>query len=424
MIHSEVLLTALQVCQFIMGILLLNHYIACGWYGVGKSAMSDATDFRDSWVSRLQVNTGHDISVGYAYSTSLHWSLTQFTPASMEIVPCNTYERLYTIFVMLFSFVLFSSMLSSITTSMINLRKKSEEKRKQMALVRRYITDKQVTLDLGNSISAFLRQHGYGCNQRQPLHEDQIAAFKILPESLRTQMRCEVFTPVLERHPLFSVLVAQDSVSMASVCVMSVAEQATGVGEEVFATGNRATHMFMPVSGSLRYYRGETADFDVVDVDTFIAEAVLWVVWEHRGRLVATAQCDLATLSAASFQSVMVRSTKIAMCRHYAKEFHRKIQYLEEHKEDELTDVLKLNADDGDQGVKGMVRRAVEARASGDQEVKGSMEPAPSGETTRSKSTPKKRTMMGLRNLFRPNGQSEQDQPHPDEGGAAGDGGL
>lgn len=54
--------------------------------------------------------------------------------------------------------LLFSSLLSSITTSMINLRKLSEEKTKQAGYVRRYITDKQVTL--GTAAGFGTSRHG------------------------------------------------------------------------------------------------------------------------------------------------------------------------------------------------------------------------------------------------------------------------
>lgn len=58
----------------------------------------------------------------------------------------------------------------------------------------------------GNRITGYLRKYNYACSQNNKLHEEQIHAFTILPESLRSQLRCEVYLPVLDRHPLFRAL--------------------------------------------------------------------------------------------------------------------------------------------------------------------------------------------------------------------------
>jgi len=191
-------------------------------------------------VTKLEHTSGRS-DAGYFYVTALHWSLTQFTPASMEVVPCNTGERIYTIGVMLFAVILFSSLLSSITTSMIYLQKLRAEKSKQVSYVRRYITNKHVTLDLGNRIVSFLRKHSYNVSQRQTLHEDQIAAFSILPESLRAQLRCEVFLPMLDPHPLFRLTHRIDNAAMIAVCTSALSEQDMWIGNEKFTMSAAST---------------------------------------------------------------------------------------------------------------------------------------------------------------------------------------
>lgn len=42
--------TYLNISQFLFGIVLLNHYIACCWYGVGASQVTEDMDPRESWV--------------------------------------------------------------------------------------------------------------------------------------------------------------------------------------------------------------------------------------------------------------------------------------------------------------------------------------------------------------------------------------
>jgi len=341
MIHSEALLTTLSVLQFIVGILLLNHFLACGWYLVGNA--NKTPEPSSSWVARLeQVSGPQGVDDTYLYTTALHWSLTQFTPASMEVVPCNSYERIYTVGVLLFACILFSSLLSSITTSMMNLRKQSSEKRRQMGFVRRYITDKHVTLDLGNRISGFLRQHNYNVNQRSSLHEDQIMAFRILPESLRTQLRCEVFLPRLINHPMFRLLHDTDESVVINLCTTVTSEEDLNTGLEKFAGGTRAEFMYVLIRGSLNYFRQGEEEAVKVGLGTHICEPALWVAWEHKGRLVATGLSELVGVRANEFATIV--SSRIgtwAMCRCYAVWYHQWVRTVETDLPESLSDLTE-----------------------------------------------------------------------------------
>ncbi|CAE7597734.1 Kcnh7 [Symbiodinium microadriaticum] len=96
-------------------IMLLNHMVACAWFWIGL------LNRPDTWL--LQADS--DILVApmaYQYFTALHWSLTQFTPASMEVVPKNEIERLFNVVVIISAMVIFSTFISAITNAMNQLR--------------------------------------------------------------------------------------------------------------------------------------------------------------------------------------------------------------------------------------------------------------------------------------------------------------
>ena len=65
--------------------LVTNHIIACCWFGVGSFQQGGR-----SWIDEMQLDTT-DFSESYA--ASLHWSLTQFTPATNNIAPVSGLER-------------------------------------------------------------------------------------------------------------------------------------------------------------------------------------------------------------------------------------------------------------------------------------------------------------------------------------------
>merc|ERR1719491_32015 len=102
-------------------IVIINHYIACIWYMVGSGHFASS-----AWTTKFLVNYPGEFP--YAYATALHWSLTQFTPASMEVVPENTVERVFCVMVLVFAMVTFSSFISSITNAMTQLRNLNSDK--------------------------------------------------------------------------------------------------------------------------------------------------------------------------------------------------------------------------------------------------------------------------------------------------------
>lgn len=73
-------LAGLLIC-----ILLLNHYIACSWYAVGRYEQEVGSR---TWLVQCDASTswGH-------YACALHWSLTQFTPATQNLTPVSSEER-------------------------------------------------------------------------------------------------------------------------------------------------------------------------------------------------------------------------------------------------------------------------------------------------------------------------------------------
>merc|ERR1719271_802382 len=93
-IHSEVVRVSLGIMKFVLFILLVNHYIACMWYAIAEfNPVHERT-----WLDKFKSDTGQqNPTVFFRYTTALHWSVTQFTPASMEIHPANTVERVFAI---------------------------------------------------------------------------------------------------------------------------------------------------------------------------------------------------------------------------------------------------------------------------------------------------------------------------------------
>lgn len=97
-----------------------------------------------------------DASLSYRYATSLHWSLTQFTPAAMEVYAKNLFERVYSVCVLLFALITFSSFVSSITNLMNHLRSINAQRLEQQKKLRLYLHQHGISSESVNRVWHYL----------------------------------------------------------------------------------------------------------------------------------------------------------------------------------------------------------------------------------------------------------------------------
>jgi len=302
LIRSESIQTVISIVKLLVGVTMVNHLLACAWYAIGTAELTEI-----SWVTSFVASYAEDPDIEYRYLTSLHWSLTQFTPASMEIVPRNKYERLYVIAVIIFALVVFSSFVSSITAAMTHLRKIKEKQTKMQEDLRKFIIDNNISPETSLQVHLFARRH---ITKHKRVLETDLTFLKYMPENLRIQLHREVYLPATIKHPLFLRASLVDANGMEKVCHTAMAERSLLAGEELFNYGDACQKMYFSMAGGLEYYH-HTRDGDEVSViqgsatdPPRISEVVLWAPWEHRGRLVASTSSYLITIISSKFRTV------------------------------------------------------------------------------------------------------------------------
>jgi len=323
-IHSEFTRIMLGMANILIFIVLVNHVIACGWYWVGTHGSEAGLP---SWVLAADLT---DRSVSYNYTTSVHWSLTQFTPASMEVVPKNTFERTYTVCILLFAMCTFSSFVSSITNAMTRLRNLNSDTVEKATVLRQYLKENQIPGEVCNRIWAWLQYTED--TSRCRIHENQVAILPTLPALLQTELHRAIYKPLLDKHPWFAKFARVNSEGMRNIFSCLV-EEGLAVGKELFHCGQRADRMWFIFSGQLRYLRdGELIgqswevgplndvvircssanNFDEEDQapitlgpGQWASEHPLWIHWHHVGQLTGLSHCELFAVRAQKFQEVM-----------------------------------------------------------------------------------------------------------------------
>jgi len=302
---------ATSVVKFLLVLWVINHYVACGWYAMGDLGLDP------NW---LDVAFTESDSLWYRYTTSYHWSLTQFTPASMEVVPTNAWERTFTCGAIFFGLVMFTSFVSHMTNAVKRLQEISDSAGKQRRDLSHYISYHRIPYTLGKTITDFVKTESRRMRSKRLLEAD-ISAFRVLPENLLNKMHQEVYSPVLCNHPFFRKVQEAEPAAFVSICNLACGEKNILVGEELFRFGQKATKMYFATSGELAYFKGaHRGDPELVCEGSWFSEATLWCRWSHRGRMMSSFDvAELVHLDAAEFRTIISATASSYEVQRYAR---------------------------------------------------------------------------------------------------------
>jgi hypothetical protein len=326
-VHEDVLHAFITVGSWMIATVFLNHIIACAWFGLGSSFPGMPT-----WVQACKqtylLNANVEPSLMWYYATALHWTLTQFTPASMEVVPENTYERLFNVFVILAAIIVFSTFLSSIAGAVAVFRRKHEEHAINRANLLKFLQENHVSRDLASRIQGFLKMQRNRRGVVHRIHESAVPQLKQLPEPIKEQLACEIFMPVISICPVLKSIKLLAENCAASICLGAMSQQSILAFQEVFCLGNECKVMYFIVAGEMAYFHGAStkpmSDCQnlqvIVSGGSWVCEYVLFVAWEHCGLMITMGMpCELVLLDAAAFQALLRRWPQaMHLCRAYA----------------------------------------------------------------------------------------------------------
>jgi len=338
----------ISIVQHALFILAMNHFIACLWYGLGVSGLAE-----NSWTDRGVFDV--DNTLPYRYFTCLHWSLTQFTPASMEVIPVNVYERAFSVTVIMLALIVFSSFVGGITTLMTRLRDMSTHLDRSVWLLRRYLRTRSISAALSVRIIHFVEFQL--SVQRQHIRESRVLLLKLLSKPLQMELARETYEPTLVRHPLFRLYTQVSEDAIQHVCSAALVSLAVSKGDTVFVDGASDDRMIIVYQGTLRYREHQDHSQDqgpegtrsmtpvfrdqMLEAGEWCSEASLWTTWTHVGTLQAPRVAEVLAVVAGKFADVTLRNRWVSQpCCRYANDFVEHLNKLAA--EDQLSDIIDL----------------------------------------------------------------------------------
>eukprot|EP00747_Dinoflagellata_sp_TGD_P103415 gnl/TRDRNA2_/TRDRNA2_168952_c2_seq1.p1 gnl/TRDRNA2_/TRDRNA2_168952_c2~~gnl/TRDRNA2_/TRDRNA2_168952_c2_seq1.p1 ORF type:complete len:260 (-),score=35.09 gnl/TRDRNA2_/TRDRNA2_168952_c2_seq1:198-977(-) len=218
--------------------------------------------------------------------------------------------------------LIFSSFISSITSAMTTLRNLGAREATQLRLLRKWFKQRNVSRDLSfrvhRFVSVMMKKHKH-------VSEKDITILTLLSAPLQMELKTELFLPLLTVHPLFSTLSTKSEIVMRKMCITAIKQETSARGDVIFLAGERAQQMYFVTSGALRYDNlSDAARCPETDLSSgeWFSEAILWGPWVHRGRMRATAECELVVLNALEFRNVAIHHpSHILLIQSYARSF-------------------------------------------------------------------------------------------------------
>lgn len=287
------------------------------------------------------------------YLSSLHWSLTQFTPASINVHPVNKYERTFAVCVLLFAMIVFSSFVSSITAAMNQLRNLSAKNGSQMWLLRKYLREQGVPPDLYVRLVRYVSVTAERITKK--VQKSDVKFLGLLSAPLTMELTTSLCQPHIITHPFFARLGRRCKGMMHKLCCWATKPMAFSRGDVLFHTGEEAVGMYFVTQGYFWYsHVGRTdrqlppnkcgADPVTVKIGTWFSEAVLWVPWHHCGKMRAGRESDVILIEANKFRDLaLLHPAQVSWIRQTGQNFAFRLN----SDADKVSDVLEWTADIG-----------------------------------------------------------------------------
>lgn len=335
MIDSEYMWIIFSLIRLLTLLLVMNHIVACIWYGVGRLSRDS---YEKNWLEDAGATPVYDKDLGWKYLTSLHWSITQFTPASMDVSATNNAERLFSIIILFWALVALSSVIGNVSSAMTALRTMSGDEMQKFWMLRRYLKQKGISKPLQDRVVKYLEYEVASKKDKVPVAK--VALLVLISDNLRLELAKEINAPLLECHPFFTYISEEIPALMFKLCYTCLSTAAYAESDNVFSAGNEGVSMYFLRLGQFEYTLADGHKLDhPLGPKTWASEAVLWTTWRHRGTLTANVPGEGMIVNPDKFIEVFAMHPRPwHLGQHYGAHF---VEYMnDEYYDRKLSDII------------------------------------------------------------------------------------
>lgn len=323
----------LDIAIIIIGIFWIMHVWCCIWYFIGLDV--EGSDTGSTWLAHLRSEL--EAGSGYEYATSLHWSVTQITPGSMEVVPESTRERCFNVVVLFISLIMGTSLVANIAAMLTQYRIHLESTTKDSRMLQAYLVQSGaspgLTMAIKKQVFAKLRH-------KAQMNFNEVTYLSWADRSLQDALWCQVCIAHLEPHPFWSAWGRMDTTSLVIFCNKALRLRSYLPSAIVFEEGQYTNEMNMVVDGELVYTPGQESVESMISSSSlkkrvdlrlrkgaWCTEVALWVKWDHRGTMHCARTSDILCMDVSDWECDFFRFPEVtAVLIEYGRVFLKGLQ--------------------------------------------------------------------------------------------------
>lgn len=328
--------------KLVIVVLLLNHAIACMWFGIGRMDV-ESSDTGISWLDGIfsGSRTYRSESPLFQYTTALHWSITQMTPGSMDVVPQNSAERIFTIVILFISLLVGALLISQLSAKMVSLMQRNMVQRKQKEDLQRYLEQNNINRALMTHVKKQIEER---MRTKKRLMEKDVSTLSLLSSRLSRELHVDAFQHLILQHPLFRAWGDIAPGLIIGICDRAVELFSVSEGDEVFNPLSTPDSAYFVLDGQLQYTVKENLSSEALAKQSFerkvtgansaleinkgawVSEIALWSDWTYSGSLEARTTCELLRVNIPPLlellkKTLTVADLNVAYCKAFGEQF-------------------------------------------------------------------------------------------------------
>jgi voltage-gated potassium channel len=277
----------LRIAKLVLGVFLLIHWIACGWFLV---AVLEGFP-ENSWVVLAGI---HDLDAGSQYLRSLYWGfVTTTTVGYGDITPHRNLEYAFTVLVMVLGASMYALIIGSIASLVSSVDSAKSGFWNRVDGLNQYLRTRDLPPELYDQIQDY---HDYIWDRYRGVSAKEFLSD--LPDSLRLEVLFHLTSDLIDRVPLFR----HAEEAMRNALLMALEPQVYVPGSHVVREGELGNGIYFVSRGQLTIAsEGGTRSHGDLAPGDYFGDLSLLLGERRTASVQALTNCDVLHLSTAEF---------------------------------------------------------------------------------------------------------------------------
>lgn len=278
----------LRISKFLGIMVLLMHWLACGWFLV--AALEHFPE--NSWVVECGIQ---DAAVSSQYIRSLYWTITTMTTVGYgDITPNRDLEIVVSMVVMMIGASMYAFIIGNIASLLSHLDSGKVNHWNRMETVTEYLRSRNVPKKLVTRVREYY-EYLWDRHRGLPSH----ALMDDVPESLRLELLHSLASDLLENVPLFKHCESE----LRDSLLIALKRHSYDPGSLVVNTGDVGKGLFFISQGEVDIVR-EGERIDVLQTGDYFGHMSILLKEKRTASVVATTYCEMFVLSEESYNQM------------------------------------------------------------------------------------------------------------------------